>query len=521
MAYTDQNTPVVQQVTLPSGNSYYIADRQLRNDFDSFKPVVLDSTGGNIVYNGSTFKGHEYRLGLLEEMIAGGVSFIIAWDGSSTPNVSAIPAGVTVTYQGTTYTGTLSPETEGSGTHAQPGAFYLVRSSTEAGVKDSYDEYVPIGSTGSKTWQKIGDTQIDLTNVVTDVAASTVQVVGNNASISYSNPSASLSTYDSSASGRVQVVTKVGSVTASGDSVTALTGLGTASTVAAWTGGSASAAAPAMSGYSSSSTGRAKYVETASANTTKLSASASGTVTVMTELGTPSTQAAVQSVTPSTAKLATGTVTGVTSSTTTASKATHASITYADGTDTASTVNTNFIKGMSVTNGVLSFGAATLDTATESFSDVTVPIKASSASTFATGSTTSSGSGASVVTGVEVGSTFSAVTGYASPTTTTALKGSPTITISSGSTGDVTVATGISATTKYMAASTSSVTPGSTTNVVTGYASPTTDSVIGSDSTISLASTSKYIGASLSGGSATLNKDSTTVVSTISVTKGT
>jgi len=76
-----------------------------------------------------------------------------------------------------------------------------------------------------------------------------------------------------------------------------------------------------------------------------------------------------------------------------------------------------------------------------------------------------------VVTDVAVGDTVAAVTGYASPTTDTVLGTAstfnvtnPTVTIASGTTGDVTVATG--GTTKYMAAATSGtgVTP-TTTNI--------------------------------------------------------
>jgi hypothetical protein len=36
-------------------------------------------------------------------------------------------------------------------------------------VLDVYDEYVPVGETGSKSWEKIGDTTIDLSNIVTGV----------------------------------------------------------------------------------------------------------------------------------------------------------------------------------------------------------------------------------------------------------------------------------------------------------------------------------------------------------------
>ena len=117
----------ISQITLPNGVTYDIKDTVARN------------------------------------MISGGVSFIIAWDGNSTPVPANIPAGVTVTYNGNTYTGTLSANS------AESGAFYLVRSSTSVGTQDSYDEYVPVGTAGSKTWEKIGDTQIDLSDVVTDV----------------------------------------------------------------------------------------------------------------------------------------------------------------------------------------------------------------------------------------------------------------------------------------------------------------------------------------------------------------
>jgi hypothetical protein len=122
--------PEISKITLPSGNTYDIKDATAR------------------------------------EMISGGVQFIIAWDGTSTPVVADIPAGVKVTYQDTEYTGTLSAE------NAQPGAFYLVISSTQTsgGALDVYDEYVPVGTAGSKTWEKIGDTQVDLSDVVKTIS---------------------------------------------------------------------------------------------------------------------------------------------------------------------------------------------------------------------------------------------------------------------------------------------------------------------------------------------------------------
>lgn len=122
----------ISKIKLPSGNSYDIKDAVAR------------------------------------QMISGGVSFIIAWDGTGAPTVSEIPNGVVVRYNNTNYTGTLEADS------AEAGAFYLIKSSTNPSSEtlDIYDEYVPIGVTGNRTWEKIGDTQLNLTDVVTDVSLS-------------------------------------------------------------------------------------------------------------------------------------------------------------------------------------------------------------------------------------------------------------------------------------------------------------------------------------------------------------
>ena len=335
MAVVWTDTPLIKKITLPSGNTYFIADREGREKIEQ-----------------------------LFETISGGVSFVISWDGASTPVVANIPEGVKVTYQGTTYTGTLDPD------DAQPGAFYLVKSSTQTseGVLDVYDEYVPAGSSGSKTWEKIGDTQLDLSDVVTNVVLSkqTTNVV-----TGYSNTT--------------------------NDKV-----LGEATTFAL-TSGSVTFGTPTTD----------TFVKSVSAETNK-------------NLVTTS----IAGVSGSTS------VTGVQSSTTTASKASASaaskataatSQTTADGTVTDSTTNTDILKGATVSNEVLSIGAATLDTQTTTqftfsdvtFSDVTVPIKAASATTVpiaasattvATGATSTTGTGDAVVTGVTIGSSASAIT---------------------------------------------------------------------------------------------------------------
>lgn len=562
MAYIDVNTPVIEKITLPSGNTYFIADREIRE--------VVDA---------------------LSQAIAGGVAYIIAWDGTETPIVANIPAGVKVTYNGVEYTGTLAANS------AQTGAFYLVKSATQAGsTLDKYDEYVPVGETGSKTWEKIGDTEIDLSNVVTGVSLTkqTDTVIGTDATFTITQPTVALSTGATAGTGVISVATGISSASASGDNVTALTGLGSPSTKSAiganstftvtqpsvaiatdTTSGtgkvqvatgitSASASGDsvtAVTGYespttdtflkgvkvttqpsvtltanSSSATGRITYVQAqGTATTTKISASASGgavsasgdNVTAITALGTPSTESAVKSVSPTTKKLATTTITGVSGSTTPSVVQGRTSQTTATGSGTASTTNTDWLKGVSVSNGVLTIGAATLATQTTYSANapgtITVPTAASSATTVATGGTTTTGSGASVVTDVAVGDTFDAVTGYASPSTDTVLGTAssfsvtnPTVTIASGTTGDVTVATGIgAATTKYLSASASGTAVGAdgTGSALTGLGDPTTDTVLGTASTISVTPSTTYIKATASGAGVAWNsKDAVTAV---------
>ena len=383
MAYVDINTPVIEKIKLPSGNDYYIADRELRD--------VVEA---------------------LSDTVAGGVSYSVSWDGTSEPVVANIPEGVTVTYNGTQYTGTLDAN------NATPGAFYLVKSSTlpSGETLDVYEEYVPVGSAGSKTWEKIGDTKIDLSDVVTDVELNktTDTVIGTDATFTITQPTVSLTS------------------------------------------------------ESSSGTGTTEYIQSVDTSK-KLSASASGAgvawnskdqVTAVTGYPSPTTSSVASSVTPTTKKLATTTVTGVSGSTT-ASKATATtSQTTADGTGTASQTNTDWLKGVSVSNGVLTIGAATMDTQTTTqftFADVTVPTADASATTVATGATTTTGSGADIVTDVAVGDTVSAITALGTPNTDTVIGSDstfkvtqPSVTIASGTTGDVAYVSG--GTTKYMKA---------------------------------------------------------------------
>lgn len=125
--------PDISRITLPSGNTYDIKDTIAR------------------------------------QMISGGVSFIICTAASNTPTAAG---------------GSLAPA------DAQKGAFYLVSTSTDTSDYDYYDEYVVIEGGEGLDWEKIGDTQIDLSNVVTGVTLNkqTDKALGEATTFSVSKP---------------------------------------------------------------------------------------------------------------------------------------------------------------------------------------------------------------------------------------------------------------------------------------------------------------------------------------------
>ena len=115
--------PDISRITLPSGNTYELKDAVAR------------------------------------QAIAGGMSKIIAWNGTSVPVVANIPAGVTVNYNGTDYTGTLAVA------DADATGFYFVYSATQEGTSDVFDEYTIVEVGGTKQWEKIGDTSINISSL--------------------------------------------------------------------------------------------------------------------------------------------------------------------------------------------------------------------------------------------------------------------------------------------------------------------------------------------------------------------
>ena len=313
------------------------------------------------------------------------------------------------------------------------GKVYLVAHSH--GTSDIYDEFLTVqGGTASAptyTWEKIGNTDIDLSNYVTNVT---------------------LNKETASAITSLSTITTYLSATASGASTT-------------W---NSKDAKTAVTGYASPITDSVIGSDATFSVTQP---------TITLSSGTESGISYVESVSStSTNKLVTTSLKGV-AGTETVSKVTAATPqTTADGTWTAVSgtgANANLLANISVTGEVLSIGAATLDTQTTTqftAQDKTVATANTNSTTVATGTIASSGHGSEVITaitptvkklrasasGVAVDwdskDSVTALTGLGTPSTASVIgSGStftvtqPTVTISaSASSGDVHVVGSVS-----------------------------------------------------------------------------
>jgi len=94
----------------------------------------------------------------------GNGAFVVAWDGASTPVAADIPAGVSVTYNTTTYSGSLAASA------STLGKVYLVY----AGTSGNYDRYVTVGSS-TYSWVNLGTTEITLSDYATSAELSQLE----------------------------------------------------------------------------------------------------------------------------------------------------------------------------------------------------------------------------------------------------------------------------------------------------------------------------------------------------------
>ena len=346
----------ISKITLPSGNTYDIKDATAR------------------------------------ELIAGGISFTICWDGASTPVVANIPAGVVVTYNGTDYTGTKAAST------AEPGTFYLVKSGTSP---NAYDEYVAATVGSTKTWERLGGKDIDL-SFLGDLAYEDNVTLGKGSGDNVLGEATTFTNSTSSVSFAAHTTDKcLGSDATFSTSVT-----------------------PTTTNIKATASGTA--------------VGANGTATVVTGYATPATDKCLGSdatftttVTPSTSKLVTTTIPNVTNN----EAVNFTDYSFAMGTGDNS--ETLIITPTSKSSTKVTLGTAI---------------------TAATGSLAANGGGASVATGISSASTstnskdeVTALTGLGSASTETVLTGvkvtsQPTIALATGAsagTGVISVATGI------------------------------------------------------------------------------
>lgn len=498
----------ISKITLPSGSTYDIKDAVARN------------------------------------AIAGGVTFIIAWDGTGTPVAANVPRGITVSG----VTGTLAPSS------AQAGAFYLVKSSTTPGAEtlDIYDEYVVIKPDLSDNttwfWEKIGDTKLNLTDVVTGVTLNkaTDTVVGTDATFTVTQPTVSLSTTATAESGKtVSVTTGLSGKGSSGSSVEVLTGLGNPATTPVLTGvqvttqptvtlATGATAGDGVISVATGASGTTKYIG-GSATGGSTSWGAKDSQTVVTGYTNPTSNSFVTGVSATSRKLKTTTITGVNGSTTSNVVPNREQQTTANGQTTAVSDNSKILANVSVANEVLTIGAVNLSTQTTYSATTPVQITIPTAATetvVATGavvdSTVTETNGATVVTAASASGNANALTGLGSPTTadvigvgSTFSNTQPQITLSLANAtaeGKVGVITGVSASTTNIKATASGTAVGAdgTTNAVTGYPNATSD-------TIAVSATNTNIKGSAADGNVALNnKDSVTVLTdgtNIAVTK--
>lgn len=405
------------------------------------------------------------------EMISGGVSFNIVWTSadyasSTAPTeerLNGIPKDVVVYYNNgaKSATGNLTASSN------TKGKFYLIYSKTQTDALDVFDEYVTVGADSALTWEKIGDTQIDLSNVVTGVqlaphttqvitalgTPTTANVIGANATFTVTQPTITVTptqTYiEALSNGTATVLTGLGTPTTDTfvKSVEAETGKNLVTTSITPTNGTESVSKVTKTAN--------KLVTTTVPNVTGNTSVTIPNVTGNADVTVPQldTNASVTAnLSNWTFTMGSGTegetliIGGGNGSTVTATN----TVFGADATASKVTLGTALSASKvtlgtakTVATGALSSTGTGDDvTSTITISDKTVA-KQGTAVTVATGATSTTGTGAAVVTGVTIGTSGAAITALGTPTSDTVLTGVKLATNASSGTNRVRVATGI------------------------------------------------------------------------------
>ena len=468
----------------------YISRIQLPGSGSAYD--IRDAHAWNADESGSLQK----QINDLSEIVGGGVNFKIAWTqanyessypyGPPVDLLNTIPQGVTVYYAN----GSASASGNLAAGSSTKGDFILLYSKTQAGNKDKYDEYVTITTSTSPSayaWEKIGDTQIDLTGIVTDVSIA-------------SKPSSPVLGTGTTAALSSNVVTF-----GTGNVATVLTpsvGLDLVNPTVCVTPnttylrGSATGA-----GYSAPTV---SYLTTSRA--TDVAVGADGSVQAITDL-IAHYENAISAVNTTVSKLVTTTVPNVTSTSDVSvpsitSVGTSSTWSFTVGGDNGETL---IIGGTNST--VPTLGAAL--TATK--------VTMGTAKTVATGSITSNGSGGSLITGVS-SNTAAYITSFDSMSRASVLTGvsvttQPTFNVSYATTGTVSAITALGTFTQPTISILTSTTSGTgKVQVLTGISSAT---ATGGSVTVNTTPTGATASALTSGLTATVGTGITITPSTV------
>ncbi len=136
MAYTYTHTPVLSKVKIGE-NTYYLKDADVRNILDTFNNAVVTNEIGTVEGNDGKFVTAANIKAYVDSAVSVGIELIV---------VETLP--------------TASANTKGK--------IYLL--AHQHGTQDIYDEFITVENpTGTFKWEKIGNTDIDLSGYVTDV----------------------------------------------------------------------------------------------------------------------------------------------------------------------------------------------------------------------------------------------------------------------------------------------------------------------------------------------------------------
>lgn len=372
----------------------------------------------------------------INEIVAGGLTFVVSWNGQAAPNVALIPAGVEVEYQGTTYTGTLAASVQ-----TKPN-IYLVYDHTTTSGRVVYKEYVTVNfgteADPNYAWEVLGDTDVNFDDLGALAFKDTVTlnkgagdaVLGADTTITAAESAVSFSggTDDTFVKSYPGETTKLATTTVTGvagevtfDAVASASNV-TASKVTLGTDTTASKVTVTTAGAANKTTlGTASTASKATAGTAVAVAKVAAAATNVSYIGNASTSSILETATVTGETLtfgavavAQGSVTG-TNGTESITPYTFTDVTVYPDIAVSSDVTVQAVADTDVTVPVIST-VTDVTASVVTTESKTAATKAATATTVATGAVDAAGAGATVMTGLGTATTGTAVTAVGTAT---------------------------------------------------------------------------------------------------------